>query len=75
MLRNRDNKKTFIKPKSTNLKEVFKDSGGWCTSEVISVHSLEQQETKEEDKTNAGNYHSTQQEAVASCLVNDLWRR
>lgn len=45
------------------------------TCEVISVHSLEQQETNEEDKTDAGDYHSTQQEAVAAFSLNNLWRR
>lgn len=37
------------------------------------MHSMEQQETNKEDKTNAGNYHSTQQEAVAAFILNNLW--
>lgn len=36
------------------------------------MHSMEQQETNKEDKTNAGNYHSTQQEAVAAFSLNNL---
>lgn len=39
------------------------------------MHSMEQQETNKEDKTNAGNYHSTQQEAVAAFSLNNLQMR
>lgn len=36
---------------------------------------MEQQETNEEDKTDAGDYHSTQQEAVAACSLYNLGMR
>lgn len=36
------------------------------------MHSMEQQEANEEDKTNAGDDHSTQQEAVATFCLHNL---
>lgn len=54
---------------------VFEDTGWYCTCEVISVHSMEQQEANEEDKSNAGDYHSAQQEAVAAFSLDNLGMR
>lgn len=42
------------------------------TCEVISVHSMEQQETHEEDESEAGDDHSAQRETVAAFSLNDL---
>lgn len=42
------------------------------TWEVISVHSMGQQETDEEDESEAGDDHSTQRETVAAFTLNDL---
>lgn len=39
------------------------------------MHSMEQQETNKQDKTEAGDYHSTQQEAVAALGLDDLGMR
>jgi len=36
---------------------------------------MEQQETNEEDKTKAGDYHSAQQEAVAAFTLDNLGMR
>lgn len=36
------------------------------------MHPMEQQEANEEDKTNAGDDHSTQQEAVATFCLHNL---
>lgn len=46
------------------MKTIVRSVSGTC--EVISVHSMEQQEPNEEDETKAGDYHSAQQEAVAA---------
>ena len=54
---------------------VCERAGRCCTCEVISVHSVEQQEANKEDKTDAGDYHSTQQEAVAAFSLDDLGMR
>lgn len=51
---------------------AFEGSGWNCTREVISVHSMEQQEPNEEDESDAGDYHSTQQEAVAAFSLDNL---
>ena len=49
------------------------EGAGWsCTCEVISVDSMEQQEADEEDKPNASDDHSTQQEAVATFSLYNL---
>lgn len=42
------------------------------TCEVISVHSMEQQETDEEDESEASDDHATQRETVAAFGLNDL---
>lgn len=47
-------------------------SGRGRTCEVVSVHPLGQQEGDEEDETDAGDYHSTQREAVAAFSLDNL---
>lgn len=65
-----------IKEKKKNPSAaVYEGADGYCTCEVISVHSMEQQETNEEDKTNAGDYHSAQQEAIAAFSLDNLGMR
>lgn len=54
---------------------LYKDAGWYCTCEVISVHPMEQQETNKEDKTDASDYHSTQQETVAAFSLDNLGMR
>lgn len=42
------------------------------TCEVISVHSMEQQEADEKDESEASDDHSAQRETVATFSLNDL---
>lgn len=39
------------------------------------MHAMEKKETNEKDKSQAGNYHSAQREAVAACSLNYLRKR